>query len=63
MSDKKLVIRIDLDERCSRCNKPGAMNGGICMRCFSKALKAGEFDHILKPLQDRTRAALRKEKR
>jgi len=63
VSDKPLVIKIDLDERCPRCNKPGAVNGGICLPCLNKALIAGEFNHILKPLQDRTRAALRKKER
>jgi len=43
-----ITIEIDMDRKCKRCGKGGALPTGICMRCLTKALKAGEFDHILK---------------
>jgi len=41
-------IEINMDAKCRRCGKPGAMKGGLCMKCFSKALQKGEFDELLK---------------
>ena len=42
------TIEINMDWKCKRCGKPGAMKNGICMKCFSKAMVAGEFAHLLK---------------
>lgn len=42
-------LHINLDAKCERCGKGGAVNqSGICMACVAKALKKGEFDHIIK---------------
>lgn len=34
------TITIDLDAKCPRCKKPGAANGGWCLDCRLKAIKA-----------------------
>ena len=41
-------ITIDMDKKCSKCRKPGAMPNGICMSCLSKNMKAGEYDHVIR---------------
>ena len=47
--DKIPTIHVDLDVKCKRCGKGGAMReSGICMACMTKAIKHGELDHILK---------------
>ena len=47
MKDNIPTFTINLDQRCTRCHKKGAAKNGLCMSCISKALKNGEFDHIL----------------
>lgn len=42
-------IEIDMSKPCPRCGKMGAANGGPCLKCILKALKAGEFDERLRP--------------
>ena len=42
-----VTIHIDLDAKCTRCGKGGATPSGICLACATKAVKAGEFDHII----------------
>ena len=46
--DKKADIRINLDAKCNRCGKGGATQSGICLPCVTKAIQAGELDHLLK---------------
>lgn len=46
------TITINLDKKCRRCGKPGATDGGLCLKCISKGIKAGEFDPILKPIRE-----------
>jgi hypothetical protein len=41
-------IDINLDETCKRCGQPGATPSGYCLRCISKMIAEGKFDHILK---------------
>jgi len=43
------VINIDMDRKCVRCGKKGAMDNGICLKCLTRAVVRGEYDHILKP--------------
>jgi len=43
------VININMDNKCARCGKKGAMDNGICLKCLTKAIERGEYDHILKP--------------
>jgi len=44
----KFTINVNLDTKCKRCGKGGTVNKtGICMACVAKAVKNGEFDHIL----------------
>jgi len=43
------TININMDKKCIRCGKKGAMGNGICMKCLTKAITRGEYDHILKP--------------
>jgi len=45
---KDAIIHVNLDAKCERCGKDGATQSGICMACMAKAVKNGEFDHILK---------------
>ena len=43
------TIHVNLDTKCKRCGKGGVVEqSGICMACVAKAVKNGEFDHILK---------------
>jgi len=42
------TIHINLDAKCKRCGKGGATPSGICLACAVKAVKNGEWDHILK---------------
>ena len=40
------TLVIDMDKPCRRCGKPGATQGGLCLRCVAediiKQKKAGE---------------------
>ena len=40
------MITINMDQKCKRCKKPGAANGGYCLECILKMMKEGKFDHI-----------------
>jgi len=33
-----VTLTIDMDKRCAECGKPGAMNGGLCLRCATAAM-------------------------
>lgn len=44
---KPLIIKIDLGKKCKRCGKGDATQNGVCLGCIVKAVKAGEFDHII----------------
>lgn len=57
---KPLVIHINLDSKCKRCGKGGATDNGVCLPCINKALKNGEFDHIIKPLRNKVRREMGK---
>jgi len=46
---KTSTITIDLDQKCKRCGKPGAMKNGICMDCLNNDIKAGKLNHIIHP--------------
>lgn len=49
MNEKPFILHVNLDAKCKRCGKGGAVEGsGICMACIAKGIKNGEFDHILK---------------
>ena len=39
-----MVIKVNLDTKCTRCGKGGATQNGLCMGCIAKAVKNGEFD-------------------
>jgi hypothetical protein len=45
---EKLIIEINLDKKCLRCKKPGALQNGYCLKCMMKMIAEGKFDHILK---------------
>lgn len=45
---KTAIINVDLDKKCHHCGKGGATQSGLCMACIAKAVKRGEFDHIIK---------------
>ena len=57
----KAEITIDLDKKCTRCGAKGATPRGICLKCVSKGIKAGEFDDIIKPIKDRVKQGLKRE--
>lgn len=42
------TFTVNMDEKCKQCGKKGAVNGGICMKCMTKNLKSGKYDHIIK---------------
>ena len=44
-------ITIDMDKKCSKCHKKGAMPNGICMECLSKNMKAGQYDHVVEAIR------------
>lgn len=46
-----LTIHIDLDRKCRRCHRGGAMDNGLCMKCVTKGIVRGDYDHVLKPLK------------
>ena len=50
--DKSHTIEINMDVKCSRCRKRGALKNGLCLECMNKGLVRGEFDHIIKPLTE-----------
>ncbi len=52
--DKPVIINVDLDRKCKRCGQKGATQSGICLTCIAKAIKAGEFDHIINKVRRRT---------
>ena len=33
------TITIDMDVKCPECRKPGAVLGGICLKCINRAVK------------------------
>lgn len=46
------TITIDLNVKCPRCGKKGATRTptgkvNVCLKCYVKALRAGEFDQVL----------------
>lgn len=43
----KARIEIDLDAKCRKCGDKGTTQNGLCLGCITKALVAGEFDHII----------------
>ncbi len=45
-----MIVKIDinLDAKCKRCHKGGATQNGYCLKCITKMLNEGKFDHILK---------------
>ena len=42
------TITVDENKRCRRCGKPGATDGGYCLRCILRNLNEGRYDAILK---------------
>lgn len=42
-------MTINLDKKCSRCKKKGALESGICLSCTNKAIQRGEYEYIIKP--------------
>lgn len=38
MSDKTVIIKIDLDKKCVECGRGGAMPSELCLKCTSKAI-------------------------
>ena len=52
---KKAMITVNLDVKCLRCGKKGAMQNGICMPCMTKAIKAGELNHIFRKFKPNTK--------
>lgn len=39
-AERRMVFNVDLEAKCPRCGKPGAMNGGPCLSCCNRSLKA-----------------------
>lgn len=42
-----LTIEINMDRKCVQCRRGGATQGGLCLKCIIKNLRAGKYDHIL----------------
>ena len=45
------TITIDMGKKCKQCGRKGAADGGICMRCILKNMRAGKYDHLLKKIR------------
>lgn len=45
-------VTINMDSKCRRCKKPGAAPSGLCLKCITKALVSGEYDHLLKKAKE-----------
>ena len=43
-----VTINIDLDKKCKRCAKGGALPNGYCLKCMTKFIQEGKLDYILK---------------
>lgn len=43
---KPPTIDIDMDRKCTRCKKPGATTGGLCLKCIGKKMTEGGYDHL-----------------
>ena len=59
---KPVIINVHLDKKCKRCGKGGATDNGVCLACIAKAVKQGEFDHILKKVRKEAGLELNKRK-
>jgi hypothetical protein len=33
-------IDIDMDQSCPKCGKKGSCNGGLCLKCITKAIES-----------------------
>lgn len=53
------TLHVNLDAKCQRCGKGGATQNGLCLPCITKAIKAGEFDHIFKRTREEAKRKLR----
>jgi len=42
------TIEINMDVKCRRCKKGGATQNGYCLKCITKNITEGKYDHILK---------------
>jgi len=38
MTEPALVIEIDIDKKCIRCGKKGAMENGYCLKCATNLI-------------------------
>lgn len=47
-----VTIKIDLDKKCIRCGKGGALPSGLCMACVARGIQEGKFDHIIKKARE-----------
>jgi peptide deformylase len=54
MMDETPVITIDLDKKCIRCRRGGATQSGFCLKCITKNLKEGKYDHVIRRLKTRS---------
>jgi len=57
---KKAVINVNFNVKCKQCGKGGATQSGYCMRCITEKIQRGDFNHILKPRQDKKREDTRR---
>jgi len=54
------TFTINLDEKCVRCHKGGATKNGLCLKCIRKALKNGEYDHVLEECRKEAKDKLKR---
>ena len=48
-----ITIEVDMDAKCSRCHKVGALPNGLCMSCITKRLIRGDYDYLIKEKRSR----------
>jgi hypothetical protein len=51
---ERMTINIDMDKKCVRCKKPGATDGGLCLKCVAKRIKGMSREELLR-LSERAR--------
>ncbi len=48
---KKLNLKIDMDKKCTKCGDPGAMEGGLCMKCVANSMDPPIGEKVLAMIQ------------
>ncbi len=47
---KEFVVEIDMDKKCKKCGKGGAVHNGICLTCVADTIKVNPFKKGLRKI-------------